>query len=114
MFGITFVDTSSVYDWVVDIDLITNIGKEGWKVTLSQKFFSSHASLFDTKAAEIPNRSHHNEDFSFVQGSSKQDPRETAIKDSGWDGATVAVVGLYDKGKTFVLNNLTQSNLPSG
>jgi hypothetical protein len=26
----------------------------------------------------------------------------------------VAVVGLYDKGKTFVLNNLTQSNLPSG
>ncbi|CAD8130134.1 unnamed protein product [Paramecium sonneborni] len=30
-----------------------------------------------------------------------------------WEGATVAVVGLYDKGKTFVLNNLTQSNLPS-
>ncbi len=26
----------------------------------------------------------------------------------------MAVVGLYDKGKTFVLNNLTQSNLPSG
>jgi GTPase Era involved in 16S rRNA processing len=26
----------------------------------------------------------------------------------------VAVVGLYDKGKTFVLNNLTLSNLPSG
>lgn len=26
----------------------------------------------------------------------------------------MAVVGLYDKGKTFVLNNLTQSELPSG
>lgn len=26
----------------------------------------------------------------------------------------MAVVGLYDKGKTFILNNLTQSNLPSG
>lgn len=26
----------------------------------------------------------------------------------------MAVVGLYDKGKTFVLNNLTSSNLPSG
>lgn len=24
-----------------------------------------------------------------------------------WNGATVAVVGLYDKGKTFILNNLT-------
>jgi len=26
----------------------------------------------------------------------------------------VSVVGLYDKGKTFVLNNITNSNLPSG
>jgi len=26
----------------------------------------------------------------------------------------IAVVGLYDKGKTFVLNQITQSNLPSG
>lgn len=26
----------------------------------------------------------------------------------------VAVVGLFDKGKTFVLNNLTNCNLPSG
>ena len=31
-----------------------------------------------------------------------------------WEGAIVAVVGLYDKGKTFVLNNLSSSNLPSG
>ena len=29
-------------------------------------------------------------------------------------GAVIAVVGLYDKGKTFVLNQITQSNLPSG
>ena len=27
---------------------------------------------------------------------------------NNWEGAIVAVVGLYDKGKTFVLNNLTQ------
>ncbi len=26
----------------------------------------------------------------------------------------MAVVGLYDKGKTFVLNNLSTTNLPSG
>lgn len=31
-----------------------------------------------------------------------------------WEGAIVAVVGLYDKGKTFVLNNLSFSSLPSG
>ncbi|CAK70642.1 unnamed protein product (macronuclear) [Paramecium tetraurelia] len=57
----------------------------------------------------------------------------TSINSSGWkvwlspkminqeiinikalEGATVAVTGLYDKGKTFVLNSLTMSNLPSG
>lgn len=31
-----------------------------------------------------------------------------------WEGAIVAVVGLYDKGKTFVLNNLCGQKLPSG
>jgi len=36
------------------------------------------------------------------------------MQKAGWEGATVAVTGLYDKGKTFVLNNLTLSNLPSG
>lgn len=38
----------------------------------------------------------------------------SSIKKIHQDGATVAVTGLYDKGKTFVLNNLTLSNLPSG
>lgn len=33
---------------------------------------------------------------------------------SSWDGTVVAVVGLYDKGKTFFLNSLTKQNLPSG
>ena len=32
----------------------------------------------------------------------------------GWDGAVVAVLGLFDKGKTFVLNHLAEANLPSG
>ena len=36
------------------------------------------------------------------------------MKKEDWNGSIVAVVGLYDKGKTFVLNNLTGSNLPSG
>ena len=46
--------------------------------------------------------------------------RETAKEmderapEPGWQGAVVAVLGLYDKGKTFVLNHLTESKLPSG
>jgi len=31
-----------------------------------------------------------------------------------WEGTVVAVVGLFDKGKTFTLNAITNSNLPSG
>jgi hypothetical protein len=32
------IDETSVYDWIVDIDLITTIAKNGWRVYLSKKF----------------------------------------------------------------------------
>lgn len=73
-------DISSLYDWTVDIDLLSKISREGWKVTFSQDFMDK----------------------------GNREP------DGSWQGAIVAVVGLYDKGKTFVLNNLSDSNLPSG
>lgn len=68
------IDETQVYDWILDIELITNVGINGWPVYLSQYF----------------------KDQSIITDQYKK-----------WDGATVAVVGLYDKGKTFVLNNLT-------
>ena len=42
--------------------------------------------------------------------------RDSAHGGSGgaWEGAVVAVLGLFDKGKTFVLNHLTDQALPSG
>ncbi|CAD8187620.1 unnamed protein product [Paramecium octaurelia] len=87
------IDETSVYDWIVDIDLITTIAKNGWKVYLSKKFADAQVK----QESEIPN-----------YGFTKQQHK------AQWEGAAVAVVGLYDKGKTFVLNNLTSSNLPSG
>ncbi len=33
---------------------------------------------------------------------------EEQNKNIKWEGTIVAVVGLYDKGKTFVLNSLTK------
>jgi hypothetical protein len=90
------IDETSVYDWIVDIDLITSVAKEGWKVYLSKKF--ADQSDFGKELIDSPTEN-------------KEGQKQ---KKGGWDGATVAVVGLYDKGKTFVLNNLTQSNLPSG
>lgn len=35
---------SDVYDWIIDIDLITNIYKEGWKINFSEHFLK-HSSL---------------------------------------------------------------------
>jgi hypothetical protein len=31
-------DQEDVYDWILDIDLITNINMSGWKVYFSDKF----------------------------------------------------------------------------
>lgn len=52
-----------------------------------------------------------------VAASPRNEPSDNLAKlrkHNNWEGAIVAVVGLYDKGKTFVLNNLSSSNLPSG
>ncbi|CAD8098459.1 unnamed protein product [Paramecium sonneborni] len=81
------IDETQVYDWILDIDLINNV-QQGWTVYISKQFQANKELV----------------------GLTNNDNR-AQIK---WEGATVAVVGLYDKGKTFVLNNLTQSNLPSG
>ncbi|KAM3128244.1 hypothetical protein pb186bvf_019663 [Paramecium bursaria] len=91
------IDETSVYDWIVDIDLITTIAKDGWKVYLSKKFADYQRLQEIEQDKQLPN-----------YGFGKQNQK------SNWEGAAVAVVGLYDKGKTFVLNNLTSSNLPSG
>ena len=42
-------DDSEVYDWIVDIDLITNIASTGWIITLSEKFYQENFQLFQTK-----------------------------------------------------------------
>lgn len=39
------IDETSMYDWIVDIDLITYIAKEGWKVYLSKKFAEKHNQI---------------------------------------------------------------------
>ena len=31
-----------MYDWIVDIDLITNINKEGWKMNFSNSFLKKN------------------------------------------------------------------------
>ena len=36
---------TDVYDWIVDIDLITNINKDGWKISFSQYFLDNSPSV---------------------------------------------------------------------
>ena len=36
---------SDVYDWIVDIDLITKINHDGWKISFSKQFFENSSSV---------------------------------------------------------------------
>eukprot|EP01006_Ploeotia_vitrea_P043062 TRINITY_DN66689_c2_g1_i1.p1 TRINITY_DN66689_c2_g1~~TRINITY_DN66689_c2_g1_i1.p1 ORF type:complete len:585 (-),score=325.36 TRINITY_DN66689_c2_g1_i1:63-1817(-) len=91
----TFSSVLDVYDWVVDIVLLGDLAKEGWKVAFSQKFYE-----------HMKNTGKMQEALMGVDGE--------AQGSMNWNGAVIAVVGLYDKGKTFVLNQITKANLPSG
>ena len=56
---------------------------------------------------------------SSAMGGGSGDSRSWGVEEElqqglGWEGEVVAVLGLFDKGKTFVLNHLTESQLPSG
>ena len=158
--------SDDVYDWVVDIDMLTNINKKGWKVSFSRQFWENSSKVVQNQilgkqqlvfegekgGMEVKSEgtrpkvgSSVNTDVSGRSSSEMtgKDARErTPVKKSidmyynsdekkrlefqmegpgsskqvkgTWEGAIVSVVGLYDKGKTFVLNNLAESNLPSG
>lgn len=81
-------DSLDCYDWVVDINSLSALSDKGWPVTFSPSFH----------------------DYMNVNSGSESH----VLKDGAWNGAVIAVVGLYDKGKTFVLNQLTGAALPSG
>jgi len=90
-------DDSGLYDWIFDIDLISNIASIGWPVIFSKSFLQS-TNLAAMRSVVC----------------NQDENQDNSKKGVSWEGAIVAVVGLYDKGKTFVLNNLSNSNLPSG
>jgi len=92
-------NTMDVYDWVVDIPLLQDLATDGWQVVFSEKFWKSmvDSGTLDATLAGT-------EDMS----------DSVTVAPIAWQGAVIAVVGLYDKGKTFVLNQITGSNLPSG
>eukprot|EP00164_Ancoracysta_twista_P006196 GFYU01008587.1.p1 GENE.GFYU01008587.1~~GFYU01008587.1.p1 ORF type:complete len:626 (-),score=141.67 GFYU01008587.1:72-1949(-) len=100
-----------IYDWVVDISLLSDVSRDGWKVYFSRRFDWETVDLM-TRVAPLPVVTR-TEDGTVTTVSAERPPR-TANEATAWEGAVVAVVGLYDKGKTFVLNNITNSALPSG
>lgn len=119
---------SDIYDWIVDIDLITKITKEGWEVQFSKNFLNSSSMelqkhvfgdrLGDSGFKEMSNEkqrdSFRKKDSQKKLNNNRPDVDIGGFNPHNWEGAIVAVVGLYDKGKTFCLNNLSFSNLPSG
>lgn len=145
--------TRDVYDWIVDIDMLTNINTAGWKVKFSDQFLQTCSQTiknhiigsltlkkgrdydaFDKNEnlKESPRKNQdqfedsaliskphanlsHNQSVNHFYDDKAKQARALKHQAKGtWEGAIVSVVGLYDKGKTFVLNNLAESNLPSG
>lgn len=109
---------SDIYDWVVDIDLITKITKEGWDVHFGKNFLNSSTKKIqrqvigclgsDGKISNMPGEGQKTPPALAGVNPEKLDEENMVDLETlreTWEGAIVAVVGLYDKGKTFVLNN---------
>ncbi|KAL1507416.1 hypothetical protein AB1Y20_008257 [Prymnesium parvum] len=128
---------ADVYDWVCEIGNLSDVASEGWAVHFSQPFLSSLSEeerrlVMGTEeelalsrevdaSGDVEGQSRDGA-VRAVRGSiafpqeeeEEEEEAEEAVRGVGWDGAVVAVLGLFDKGKTFVLNHLTESQLPSG
>ena len=119
---------SEVYDWVCEITKLSDVSKTGWRVCYSERFLASISEhekryvlgsepvVFEESAAPpaassplLGRRGVDDDERTVEYGSANG-----GASVGGWDGAVVAVLGLFDKGKTFVLNHLTDSKLPSG
>ena len=108
-------EDDAVYDWVCEINKLSDVGTIGWKVRYSSRFLASLNELDRKQVMGIVpiSASDDNGDNGGELGADDGAPGEGGVK-PGWDGAVVAVLGLFDKGKTFVLNRLTEIDLPSG
>ena len=98
---------SEAYDWVCEITKLTDVSQEGWKLQYSDNFLKNMTDAERVMLIGNPNEQDDDSDDDSIAESGD-------LKDQGWSGAVVAVLGLFDKGKTFVLNHLTECALPSG
>ena len=98
---------SEAYDWVCEITKLTDVSQEGWKLQYSDNFLKNMTDAERVMLIGNPNEQDDDSDDDSIAESGD-------LKDQGWSGAVVAVLGLFDKGKTFVLNHPTECALPSG
>jgi hypothetical protein len=63
---------SEIYDWIVDIDLITNVFKEGWSVNFSKQFLEN--STLNIQRHVIGER---------ASGSKSKDPKTSSHNSEG-------------------------------
>ena len=109
-----------------EIGKLSDVATEGWPVQYSKTFLdtiSENERSMVLGTEEELQQSKQKEEAAQV-GSSRDNGRavrgavvyrdedeDEVVRRSGWDGAVVAVLGLFDKGKTFVLNHLTESQV---
>ena len=105
---------SDMYDWIVDIQQLADVSRQGWRVEFAGDFVhalgpTARERIGLAERGGIKSRAPWRDDAGHASSDGLGKPQAV-----GWSGAVVAVLGLYDKGKTFILNQITQSKLPSG
>jgi HSP20 family molecular chaperone IbpA len=85
----SYFATEEEYDMVLNITSLDEI-KTGWQMTVHKKYADQYASNVNDNAGA-------NRTFSFIK----------------FKGVFVSVVGMFNKGKTYFINKLVGSNLPS-
>ena len=103
--GYNFMDTK-----------LSDVATDGWTVRYSSRFLGSlsegeREQIMATGPVAVDASGDDDDD----EVGAEEDDLGAGGKSKGqWEGAVVAVLGLFDKGKTFVLNRITDSDLPSG
>ena len=94
---------SEIYDWIVDIDLITNVFKNGWNVNFSKQFLKNSSlniqkHVIGDRGANNNNNNINNIDEKIPESRNSEkniiSDENLETKTLNWKGAIVAVVGI--------------------
>ncbi len=102
-------ELKEVYDAVVNVTILPEVGQGGWELELSP----SRRAVAEKVLGPIVSALIENGQEQVRLSLEQLDSLSRAVLPDGAEKVVVSVVGLFDRGKTFLLNKLSGSQLPS-